>query len=1108
MRNMPNLRRTTRIVAAIVVAVVAAGGLGAVTPAGAAPAAHTRAQSGKWITLVTGDRVLTRGAGAAVTVARVWPAAGRERMPFHTYTRTGHLYVQPADAAGLVRAGTVDQRLFDVTALLAYGYDDTSRPDLPLIVSYAGDLAAPAARAAAAGARPVADLSTVDALAVRQDKAATAALWGQLAPQPGVASPRLAPGVTHLWLDGRVRATLDHSVPQIGAPAAWAKGLTGKGVAVAVLDTGIDTDHPDLAGAVTAARDFSGSMTGTRDLFGHGTHVASIITGSGAASGGRFVGVAPDATLLNGKVLDDTGSGSESGIIAGMQWAAVDERARVVNMSLGGFFADDGTDPVDIALNQLTAQTGALFVVAAGNAGPDPISVSSPGAADSALTVGAVDGQDTLAAFSSRGPRRGDGAIKPDITAPGVGIVAARAAGSTLGQPVGEAYQRLSGTSMATPHVAGAAAILAGEHKAWTAPLLKEQLTATADPAAGVSVFGQGAGRVDVARAVTQPVAAAPVSLNLGQTSFPHGDDAPILSAVTYVNSGTAPVTLALRADVLNAGGKAAPAGMFRPGVSTLRVPAGGTATATLTTDTAVPGPDGGFTGALVATAPGVTVRTPLAVTKEEESYDVTFRLRDQTGGPTGKYDLTLLNQDSGRITTPYDPSGTVTARLRRGTYFLDSTVFASTPAGDQVVYSMDEPALAVTRAATVDLDARAAVHPATQIDRADARDYLGSVAYRETVPGDDVLAGWISSTFDTVFVRPSRTAAPGLFTFTEEQALARPDAAGGFAGSPYVYHVSWSEPDRIPVPVRRIADGDLAAVPTTIAEAGTPPGKSIMFDNAVAYRPPAQLTAFYTPGPRAENIFQTGGLFDFFLDQTQTASTTYARGRNAPGRWNGAVFGPALPAGEAVAVRAGNQLRFSVPMFSDSGTGHIGQSEVDGFGNVLTRDGRPVPVADFSQFAPAGGAIDVPADAGTYRYATTASRSISALSTRLDVAWTFRSAPAADTAAHPLPLLVLRADPVLDDRNRAPRGGFDLPLVVQRQPGAAGYGDLDTVTAAVSYDDGATWSAAPVTGTGPGRTAHLVHPAQGAFVSLRLTATDTAGNAVEETVIRAYGLG
>jgi subtilisin family serine protease len=1056
---------------------------------------------------VTGDRVLTRGTGGAVAVARVRPAAGRERMPFHTYTRAGHVYVQPADAAGLVRAGTVDQRLFDLTALLAYGYDDTSRPDLPLIVSYAGDPAAPAARAATAGARPVADLSTVDALAVRQDKAATAALWGRLAPRPGTASPRLAAGVTHVWLDGRVRATLDHSVPQIGAPAAWARGSTGKGVAVAVLDTGIDTDHPDLAGAVTAARDFSGSPTGTRDLVGHGTHVASIITGSGAASGGRFAGVAPDATLVNGKVLDDTGSGSESDIIAGMQWATVDEHARVVNMSLGGSFPDDGTDPVDLALNQLTARTGALFVVAAGNAGPDPTSVVSPGAADAALTVGAVDGQDQIASFSSRGPRRGDRAIKPDITAPGVGIVAARAAGSTIGEPVGDAYQRLSGTSMATPHVAGAAAILAGAHEDWTAPRLKAQLTATADPAAKVGVFAQGAGRVDVARAAAQSVAAAPVSLNLGQTSFPHGDDKPILSAVTYVNSGTVPVTLALRADVTNAGGKPAPARMFRPGAATLRVPAGGTATATLTTDTAVPGPDGAFTGALVATAPGVRVRTPLAVTKEQESYDVRFRLTDQAGAPTGRYDLTLLNQDSGAITTPYDPSGSVTARLRRGTYFLDSTVFASTPTGEQVVYSMDEPALAVTHPATVDLDARTALHPATSIDRADAHDYLGIVTYQETVPGDDVRTGWISATFDTVFVRPSQTAAPGRFTFTEEQALARPDGTGGFTGSPYVYHLSWSVPDRIPVPVRGIADGDLAAVPTTIAEAGTPPGKTIMFDNAVGYRPPARFTAFYPPGPRSENIVQTGGLFDFFLDQTQLGTTSYARGPNPPVRWNGAVFGPALPAGTAVAVRAGNTLRFEVPMFTDSGAGHSGQSEVDSFGNVLTRDGQPVVLADFSQFGPAGGSVDVPAGAAGYRYEASATRSISGLSTRLVAVWTFRSGPAADTAAHPLPLLVLRAEPALDDRNRGPRGGFDLPLLVQRQSGAAGYGELASVTAQVSYDDGASWSAVQVTGTGPGRTAHLVHPEQGAFVSLRLAATDTAGNAVEETIIRAYAL-
>ena len=171
---------------------------------------------------------------------------------------------------------------------------------------------------------------------------------------------------------------------------------------MAVLDTGIDTTHPDLRGGkVVAAANFSESDS-TTDHVGHGTHVASIVAGTGARSGGERKGVAFQASLLNGKVLDDFGFGSESGIIAGMEWAAR-RRARVVNMSLGGW-PTDGSDPMSQAVNRLTARYRTLFVVSAGNSGPGEQTVENPGVSTSALTVGAVDADDELADFSSRGP--------------------------------------------------------------------------------------------------------------------------------------------------------------------------------------------------------------------------------------------------------------------------------------------------------------------------------------------------------------------------------------------------------------------------------------------------------------------------------------------------------------------------------------------------------------------------------------------------------------------------------------------------------------------------------------------------------------------------------
>jgi subtilisin family serine protease len=190
--------------------------------------------------------------------------------------------------------------------------------------------------------------------------------------------------------------------------------------------------------AMAAAQNFSNSPEVT-DRAGHGTHVAGILAGTGAASGGKYRGVAPDASLLNGKVLDDSGSGTESSVIAGMEWATA-QGAKVVNLSLGAG-PTDGTDPVSQAVNTLSAQTGALFVVAAGNSFfPWPESVSSPASADAALAVGNLARDGSLSRTSCVGPRMGDRALKPEISAPGEQIVAPRAAGTSLGEPVDDNY--------------------------------------------------------------------------------------------------------------------------------------------------------------------------------------------------------------------------------------------------------------------------------------------------------------------------------------------------------------------------------------------------------------------------------------------------------------------------------------------------------------------------------------------------------------------------------------------------------------------------------------------------------------------------------------------
>ncbi|MGC5008525.1 S8 family peptidase [Streptomyces sp. DT203] len=374
------------------------------------PAPHDRTTT---VRLITGDLVTVSGAPNGKKTASVQRAPGREKVFFRITEKDGALTVLPSDAAMLVRTEQLDADLFNVTSLIAQGYDETHAEALPLIIS------APKGSARAAvnrldalakfheGSAGPRQLPSIDAQALRVADQDLAAFWKQLAPAAGASMTSAAATTPKIWLDHKVRPTLDRSTAQINAPAAWAAGYHGKGVKVAVLDTGADQNHPDLAGRVSEAKDFSSSGS-TEDHFGHGTHVAATVGGSGAASDGLRKGVAPSADLLIGKVLGDDGSGGESEVIAGMEWAAA-QGAKVVNMSLGADMETDGTDPMSLAVNEISRSSGALFVVAAGNSGPGPTTVGSPGAADAALTVGAVDRDDKLASFSSRGPRCASG---------------------------------------------------------------------------------------------------------------------------------------------------------------------------------------------------------------------------------------------------------------------------------------------------------------------------------------------------------------------------------------------------------------------------------------------------------------------------------------------------------------------------------------------------------------------------------------------------------------------------------------------------------------------------------------------------------------------------
>ncbi|MEV5143822.1 S8 family serine peptidase [Streptomyces sp. NPDC052727] len=733
-------------------ALLAAGLVSALLPAGPAVAApHPQgpgASGTTTVTLVTGDKVTVTDLGhgrQTVTVRRPVGATGAVR----TQRGDGHLTVVPDEALPYLRAGTLDRRLFDVSGLIRQGLTDAETDALPLIVTY--DKSARAATPA--GAERTRALPSLRGAAVEAGKGR--AFWRSFT---------RTPGIDKVWLDGRVRAELAESNAQIGTAAGWDAGLTGKGVTVAVLDTGADLGHPDLTDRVSTAKSFIDGQE-TADRNGHGTHVTSTVGGSGAASDGKEKGVAPGATLAVGKVLSDQGSGSESQIIAGMEWAARDVHARIVSMSLGSTEPSDGTDPMAQAVNTLSKETGALFVVAAGNTGA-PSSIGSPGAADAALTVGAVDSADRAAWFSSAGPRYGDNALKPDLTAPGVDILAAR---SGLVGGTGH-YTSMSGTSMATPQVAGVAALLAERHPDWTGAQVKDALMSSSKQL-DASAYTLGAGRVSVPDAVRATVTATG-GADLGFHSWPYEADKPVTRTVTYTNSTGSPVELRLSV-------RGAPDGVAALADDTLTVPAHGTASTTVTGD-ASKAPVGETSGQIVATdrAGATLAHTVFGLVKEEERYTLTVHVKDRSGAPAAA-DLTVQRLAEGADAEPVHvgDSGTLRLRLKPGTYslatFLD--VPGSHGADSLGLGFLAAPEITLDRDRDITLDGRTLREIRADVDRRTETHQL-VMEYDRKANGAGLFgAVQVPLTYDSVFAAPTPRVAQGTFEYRTVWRLAEP---------------------------------------------------------------------------------------------------------------------------------------------------------------------------------------------------------------------------------------------------------------------------------------------------------------------------------------------
>ncbi len=354
------------------------------------------------------------------------------------------------------------------------------------------------------------------------------------------------PEVENVYPNLEVYATLDDSIPLINADYVWqldAQGsqcssselpcLTGEGIKIAIIDTGVDYNHSDLGGCfgagckVLGGYDFVNNDNNPIDDNGHGTYVASIAAGNGALNG-----VAPDANILAYKVLNDNGVGFEIYIVAGIEQALTDG-ADIISMSLGApcLNYDSSCGPDDFLSQSVdnAVDAGVVVSVSAGNCGPSGSAsqcpkrgnetIMSPGTARKAITIGATNKNDVLAGFSSRGPVNISGEIimKPDVVAPGVNICAARQIGAfpevTTTCLSDNAHVVLSGTSASAPHVSGQAALLLQKNPQLTPDEVKQIIKNTTIPLP-YSENEVGTGRINALASITntQPFIPRPQS--------------------------------------------------------------------------------------------------------------------------------------------------------------------------------------------------------------------------------------------------------------------------------------------------------------------------------------------------------------------------------------------------------------------------------------------------------------------------------------------------------------------------------------------------------------------------------------------------------------------
>ncbi|WP_407562624.1 S8 family serine peptidase [Streptomyces sp. 184] len=1066
---------------------------------------------------MTGDTVTLGPLADGRPTVSVAPAEGAAgRTSFTTLHEGGDVYVIPDEVAGLV-PGVLDIELFNVTALAAMDYGDAATGTLPLIVRGPRPLAA---LDAAGDARR---LPSIDATAVAVPKDAAAAFADRLTDPAG---PRAAAGVTRVWLDREVRATeLDWNLGMIGAPEAWGSGLSGAGIDVAVLDSGIDADHPDLRGQVAAAEDFTGSGS-TGDPHGHGTHVASIVAGTGAAADGARRGVAHGARLLNARVLDDAGRGQSSWVIAGMEWATA-QGAEVANLSLGAQ-PGEGDDPVALALDALTADAGTLFVAAAGNSGPFGGSIQSPGIARSALTVGAAVRSGKAAFFSSVGPTHATFRAKPDLMAPGSGIAGARSGGGTA-----DPYTEKEGTSQAAPHVAGAAALLLEKHPGWNWERVKTALMTTADGDAGKTQSQYtGAGMLDLPGAVSDTLEFDRGNVDFGYLRHPDGSE-PRSVEVSVTNNGTEPEHLDLSDNARDVYGGEAPEDLLTVSPARVTVAPGETRTitATLTPGTVPPRV---YAGGVVVERDGGgdTVTLPFNAYLEPPRHDIRLTVLDRHGEPWAGGTVWLGNMDEyrpvsggGSQTVHLDGNGQGTARMLPGSLSVMAKVetpardgspatvaFAGSPEvmldGD-IEYTIDARKAKQLRPARVAGAKTEARHVSVHYQRGDAAKGNGI--------GDGIYASGEEVADGRVFLQPTGPVDSGTVAFETRWRL---DATGPERGrqadayelvlggekvaDPPVYDVSRAEVRDL---ARLTADyRSLLGRPDRYVESRAAYSTRIRASYSMSEEldVPQRRTELVTAGPEVRwkhclGVPSAGG---FSLCEPMTA---YEHGERHAPVWFGGV---------APAVVAGNHYDTSLSVPVDLSDGeHSGQEpDRSAFGDQslrLYRNGTEVQPRN-----PDSSYFDIPSQAATFRLEHTAHPDTARLpiGSRTQTSWTFPSRgpeQPGGPAVKPRLLTVDYRPPTRDDGTL--RAGVPLVLgarLVSSESPSDWRKEHGKLRLWVSTDSGERWHrmlAVPLPDGSVAAVAPGVRLRAGDAVSVRVEGSAAEGRTVDQTIVDAY---